>query len=488
MGSLIRFLLNDREVSLAAPSDTPLLTALRDEFLLMGTKPGCREGDCGACTVLIGEVTVAGLRYRNVVACLMPVGQAHGRHVVTIEGLNQDQLSPVQKAMVDHGGQQCGFCTPGFVVSLSQLALDATVPTQTRARAVMDGNICRCTGYGGILRAADEVVQGIRAHHEVTDRIAWAVQHGYVPPYFTRVASQLSAMDQRLPVLSPDHPAVPAGVTTRVASSTQTAAAPSLAGGTDLMVKRQWSKDPSSQLFQADMPGHRIHEVDGVVVIQAGATGTDLGDAECLIRMFPRLPQFLKLVASTQIRNMGTVAGNLVNASPIGDYTIMLLALGARLSLKTSKGKQRTLPLDALYRGYKALNKADDELLVDIRVDVPSANSRFNFEKVSKRTHLDIASVNTAIQLEVQDGAIVGARLSAGGVGPTPMVLARTSAWLNGKPFSLATFEAAGQQAQQEISPISDVRGTARYKRLLLDRLIVAHFHEINAELEGEAA
>lgn len=470
MANPTRFLLNDREVSLSTPSDTPLLTALRDDFQLVGTKPGCREGDCGACTVLLGEVTVSGLRYRNVVACLMPLGQVHGRHVVTIEGLNQSGLSPVQRAMIEHGGQQCGFCTPGFVVSLTQLALEATVPDQARARAVMDGNICRCTGYGGILRAADEVVQAMRAHHEVGDRIAWAAQHGYVPPYFKDVAARLNNMVQRLPVVS------------------QTRPVPTVAGGTDVMVKRQWSRHGSAQLLPAGGYSQPIYEADGAVVIEASATGTDLGESELLQRHIPRLPQFLKLVASTQIRNMGTVAGNLVNASPIGDYTIMLLALGARLSLRMPDGSQRTLPLERLYRAYRTLDKAEDELIVDVRFDVPSATSLFTFEKVSKRTHLDIASVNTAVQLEVHDGLIANARLSAGGVGPTPMALPRAAAFLNDKPFACETFEGAGQVAQQEISPISDVRGTARYKRLLLERLVVAHYHEIASQLDGEAS
>ena len=215
-----------------------------------------------------------------------------------------------------------------------------------------------------------------------------------------------------------------------------------------------------------------------LLMLGAATTVEDMRRSELLLRRFPRLRQHLKLVSSTPIRNMATVAGNFVNASPIGDLTIFFLALDAQLTLQNAAGQTRQLPLRELYRGYKQLNRQPNEQLVEISFRPPAADEVFNFEKVSKRTHLDIASVNAAARLRVLDGVIQAAHLSAGGVGPTPLYLRRTSEWLAGQPLSPDTLRAAGELAQQEISPISDARGTQEYKRLLLRQLLYAHFLE----------
>ncbi|RZL02311.1 MAG: (2Fe-2S)-binding protein, partial [Hymenobacter sp.] len=184
----------------------------------------------------------------------------------------------------------------------------------------------------------------------------------------------------------------------------------------------------------------------------------------------------LRLVSSTPIRNMGTVAGNFVNASPIGDLTIIFLALGAEVILADANGATRAVPLAELYVGYKKLAKTPDEQVTEISFPAPRADDFFNFEKVSKRTHLDIASVNTAAWLRVENGLIAAARLSAGGVGPVPLLLARTGEYLVGRELNTETMAGANEVMQAEISPIGDVRGTAAYKRLLLRQLLFAHF------------
>ena len=199
--------------------------------------------------------------------------------------------------------------------------------------------------------------------------------------------------------------------------------------------------------------------------------------------LLPHLPQYLKLVSSTPIRNMGTVAGNFINGSPIGDLTIMFLALGASITLLDTAGRTRELALPDLYLGYKKLAKAADEQVTEISFPAPLADDFFHFEKVSKRTHLDIASVNSAVWLRVENGVIQQARISAGGVGPVPLLLARTSEFLVGRELTAETVLAANTVMQDEISPISDVRGTADYKRLLLRQLLWAHFLEFAPEL-----
>ena len=220
------------------------------------------------------------------------------------------------------------------------------------------------------------------------------------------------------------------------------------------------------------------------MVLGAATTATQLLDSDLLRGLLPNLPQYLKLVSSTPIRNMGTVAGNFINGSPIGDLTIMFLALGASVTLLDAAGSTRELALPDLYLGYKKLAKAPDEQVTEISFPAPLSGDFFHFEKVSKRTHLDIASVNSAAWLRVENGQIAAARVSAGGVGPVPLYLARTSAFLVGRELTADTLTAANAVMQEEISPISDVRGTADYKRLLLRQLLWAHFLEFAPELE----
>jgi len=246
-----------------------------------------------------------------------------------------------------------------------------------------------------------------------------------------------------------------------------------------------------------------IRDTGEHIEVGASATVTDLLESPVMQAIFPNLYKHLKLVSSTPIRNMATLAGNFVNASPIGDMTVWFLALDAEINVRTGSGSDRILPLRDFYKGYKQLNKTADEYITAIRFRKPSGDFRFNFEKVCKRTYLDIATVNTAISLRVgsptvREGAlsvagalphgratdtfIAEAHVSAGGIAPIPLYLEQTSAFLTGKPFTAQTIAEANEIMQSEISPISDVRGTAEYKRLLLRQLFTAHFHELFGE------
>jgi xanthine dehydrogenase small subunit len=223
--------------------------------------------------------------------------------------------------------------------------------------------------------------------------------------------------------------------------------------------------------------------VAGRIVLGAATTATHLLDSELMCNLLPQLPQYLKLVSSTPIRNMGTVAGNFVNGSPIGDLTIMFLALGAYITLADSAGSTREIALPDLYLSYKKLAKTPEEQVTEISFPTPFPRDHFNFEKVCKRTHLDIASVNSAAWLRMNGGFIEAARVSAGGVGPVPLYLSRTSEFLIGRELTAETAAAANEVMQSEISPISDVRGTSDYKRLLLRQLLLAHFLKFAPEL-----
>lgn len=456
---MIQFLLNRDRIATHARPGTVLLDLLRRDHHLTGTKQGCREGDCGACSVLVGRRTPDGVWYRCMAACLLPVGDLHGRHVLTIEGLNGEGLFPVQQAIVDAGATQCGFCTPGMVVALTGFLLDSPSLALDEALAAVDGNLCRCTGYAAIRRATQRLVDGLsRLPAAPGRRLETLIKAAYLPDYLLGVAERLDAIDPQAPSLSPPGDAI------------------RVAGGTDLFVRQADRLQNRPLVFLSDDPelqGMRIEQ--GRFIVGAAMTVTDLRRDDRLRHAFPAWETLFRYMASTPIRNRATLAGNLVNASPIGDLTIALLALGAHLTIR-GPGGRRDLSLAALYRGYKQVDLKADERIETITFACPPPGSRFNFEKVSRRQRLDIASVNTAMQVTVAADRITSARLSAGGVAPIPLLLADSSAWLVGQPLSAGTVAALTEKIDAEIAPIDDVRGSADYKRRLLRRLVVAHF------------
>ena len=254
-------------------------------------------------------------------------------------------------------------------------------------------------------------------------------------------------------------------------------------GGTDLYVQKHDEMVHASIDCLFDKKELKGIEKEGnKCVLGSSVTVTDISGSTLMQEYFPDLQRHLKLVSSTPIRNMATIAGNFVNASPIGDLTIFFLALDAQLVISDGK-KSRELPLRKFYKGYKSLDKSAEEFIEKIWFELPGKQTRFNFEKVSKRTHLDIASVNTAISITMNGDEVVTASLSAGGVGPVPAFLENTSAFLKGKNISEELIQELTAQAQEEIKPISDTRGTEEYKRLLLSQLIKAHFLKLFPEL-----
>lgn len=459
----IQFILNDRAIKTSLPEGLVLLDFLREYQRLTGTKIGCREGDCGACSVLIGTLDENEVKYLPITSCLFPLGRVHGAHVVTVEGISGASLTPVQRAMVEHSGTQCGFCTPGFVVSMTGFALESGSVYQDDPRDAINGNICRCTGYKSIERALSDVSEQLREKPQGPEQITWLIAQGFVPPYFAGVADRLRAIAPRTPSAHPSqgHTVV-------------------LGGGSDLNVQRPEAIRDAEVTFAQEHAPKQISEQDGFVYIGGAATMEDLNRSPLIARYVPSIRDFMRLVASTPIRTIASIAGNLVNASPIGDVTILMLALRAEIELTTQE-TQRWLPLEDLYLGYKTLSKEKSEIVTRLRFPCTTPNSRLHFEKVSKRTFLDIASVNSAMRLEVQDDIIQEARLSAGGVAAIPKFLRDTSQWLIGQPLTWETALEAAKRAQAEVQPISDIRGSADYKRLLLRQLVLAHFAEATA-------
>lgn len=440
------------------PPGMVLLDFVRYHQHLTGTKTGCNEGDCGACTILIGELQNDELTYRSVTSCLTPLGNVHGKHVVTIEGLNMEGLNPIQQAMYDESATQCGFCTPGFVVSLAGYCLSNKPATTQNAIGCVDGNICRCTGYKSIERAAAKVAQLLqeRQHEAPTE---FVTRQRILPAWFAEIKQRLQLLSLNLN--GQLHP---------------TEATEWVAGGTDVYVQKHDSMKEAAIRFLFDDDSLRgITKKGNRCLIGAAASVSALTESPLMQEYFPGLNSYMKLVSSTPIRNIATIGGNIINASPIGDLTIFLLALNALLVFNNGE-QRREIPLRQLYKGYKTLDKTPDEWLETILFELPPYGSLFNFEKVSKRTHLDIASVNSAISIRMHKELIDEVRISAGGVAPVPKLLEKTNAFLLGKPVQESVIEEAIAVAQTEIAPISDARGTEDYKRLLLGQLIKAHF------------
>jgi len=467
----MEFILNDRSIKTDKPGGMTLLDFVRYEKHLMGTKIGCREGDCGACTVLIGSLSGDKMNYISMTSCITPLANAAGKHVVTIEGLNMPELSPVQKAFVDAGATQCGFCTVGFIVSLSGYCLTAKKPSYEDAISAIDGNICRCTGYKSIERATVSLVSKLNEINS-KDQIQWLVRERFIPYYFQTIPERLAL------IISP--PPTPRPPLASPALHLRGAGKVIVGGGTDLYVQRPEeleTGDVNTFFDRSDLSGISVNDTD--CFVGASSTVTDLLQSSEINNLFPKLNKYGKLISSTPIRNMGTVGGNLVNASPIGDMTIFFLALDSAVTLRKTTGEKRTILLRDFYLKYKTIDKAEDEFIEALSFNTFGKDTYFNFEKVSKRTNLDIASVNSAIQLTLKGDVIQQVHLSAGGVGPIPLYLKKTSAFLTGKELSHDTVIASIEVMMAEISPISDARGSKEYKGLLLRQLLFAHFIEL---------
>lgn len=461
---MIEFILNQQSIKTSFPSGSTVLDFVRYHKHLTGTKIGCREGDCGACTVLVGDFEAGRLIYRSATSCLMPLGNAVGKHIVTVEGINMEQLTPVQQAMVDANGTQCGFCTIGFVVSLTGFVLHQQNKNYTEAIAAIDGNICRCTGYKSIERAAQVLSAQIQAKPQ-QNTLDWLIENQFIPPYFKQIETRLHDLKTQIDTQN---------------TSTKHQNTLIIGGGTDLNVQKpeKIKHTPLHHLSDNEqLKG--IFVKDDNYYIGASVTVSQFAESGLMQATFPNLQKYIKLVSSTPIRNMATMAGNLVNASPIGDMSVFFLALDSSLLLNHN-GQKRTIKLRDFYKGYKQLDKNADEFIEQISFKKPNSSTLFNFEKVCKRTHLDIASVNTACQMSLDDtNTITQIHLSAGGVAPFPKYLHNTVTYLTGKKIDEPTLQKAIEIMQTEVAPISDVRGSSHYKRLLLQQLFKAHFLSI---------
>ena len=466
----LHFLRRGKTVAL---TDVPPMRTVLDYLRLTeksrGTKEGCNEGDCGACTVAVGTVVEGELRYQSVNACIMLLGQLDGKELVTVDDLAADgALHPVQQALVEHHGSQCGFCTPGFVVSLFTLYHAGYKPTRQQVVDHIAGNLCRCTGYRPIIDAALAVCTG-KALDGWNERAAQTIE-------------QLNRLADGEDVMIPHGEgffAAPATVDSLASLTLQYPDAVILAGATDvgLWITKQLRDLPRIIHVGRAQGFAAIEDLEDRLMIGAGATYSAAADK--LAAIDADIGETLRRIGSTQVRNSGTVGGNIANGSPIGDMPPMLIALGAKLHLLEGDAR-RNLPLEDFFIDYGKQDRDKGELVEWIEVPKLKVNEAFRCSKISKRFDQDISAVMGAFKLSLDKRVVIVARVAFGGMAATPKRAAKTEAALTGlsldKPESWA--EAVVQLAQ-DFQPISDMRASAEYRLKAAQALLLRALHEI---------
>lgn len=454
---------------------------------LPGTKVACAEGDCGACTVLVGRPDAAGrcFDYQTIDACIAFVYQFDRCHVITVEGIQQNgTLSDVQTAMVDCHGSQCGFCTPGFVMALHGIAEQRSNRlTDDELRLGLSGNLCRCTGYeqimdaGRSLNPADMI--DADACLNANSMLAEISKFG-VSPVHVNARPTVETTNGAPTESQPPEVFLPSTLDELLARRAERPSSTLVAGATDLGVQHNHGKvSPTDILYtQGVAELDQLSVDDKQLVIGAAVSWSRM--EEYLEDRVPEYYRILTRFGSPQVRHAGTLIGNLANASPIADSIPFHYVAGSTLEL-ASVGGRRQVPIEEFYLGYKQLDLRADEVIVSVRTPLPTVQEFLKLYKISKRRDMDISTVTAAFWLELDNDTILSARIATGGVGPTVVRLPRAEASLSGKPFIVETMLAAGQVARGEITPISDVRGSANFRLQLVENLFAKCFYDLSS-------
>ncbi|WP_296597241.1 xanthine dehydrogenase small subunit [Phenylobacterium sp.] len=463
MGRPIRFVLNGAAHELPADTDPTLtvLNWLRYHRRLTGTKEGCAEGDCGACTVVVSDLADGVVRHRAVNACILFAPMLDGRAITTVEGLGREgALSPVQQAMVDTHASQCGFCTPGFVMSLEALRRAGGPTDADSLKDALAGNLCRCTGYGPILAAGQAM--GATEGDDGALRAALAA---------IRPTEMLTLEHEGRRFFAPRSADELAGVLEANPGATV------LAGGTDvgLWVTKQHRVLETIVSLNDCADLKAVDDLGGAIRIGAGTRYADAHPA--LAALHPEFGELLRRLGGLQVRNLGTVCGNIANGSPIGDMPPALIAAGATLVLRKGSAR-RELPLETFFLAYGKQDRAPGEFVEAVIVPKPAAGRIFKIAKLSKRFDQDISAVCLGLSVGLDGDRVTDARIAFGGMAATPKRAAACEAALIGQPWTAETVETAVARLGEDFAPITDMRASADYRLEAAKNLIRRAFRE----------
>jgi len=465
---LIQFLLNrELRTEHALDPNVTVLNYLREHVGKTGTKEGCASGDCGACTVVVGELDGDRVRYRTLNSCLTFVSSLHGKQLITVEDLkHQGKLHSVQQAMVDCHGSQCGFCTPGFIMSLFALQKNSSGFDKGATLEALAGNLCRCTGYRPIIDAAEQACCQKQPDQFDAFEADTVIRLKAIAP---RETAELNSGDKRC--------LVPLTVADLADLYTANPEARLLAGGTDLALEvTQFHRELPVMIYVGHIEDmKRIEVTDSAIEIGAAAALSDCYEA--LSREYPDFGELLHRFASLQIRNQGTLGGNIGNASPIGDAPPLLIALGAQIALRQGNTR-RILPLQDYFLDYKVTARQEAEFIEKIIVPRKQANQAFRAYKVSKRLDDDISAVCAAFNLTIVDGVVTDARIAFGGMAAIPKRASACEAALVGSAWYPGVIERACDALGEDFTPLSDFRASKEYRLLTAQNLLRKFFLE----------
>jgi xanthine dehydrogenase small subunit len=472
MSDTVRFLLDGevRELPGLDPTRT-VLEVLRGDLCRTGTKEGCAEGDCGACTVLVGDLDDGAVTWRAVNSCIQFAPMLHGKALMTVESLGTaDALHPVQQAMVDHHGSQCGFCTPGIVMSLYGRAVGAA-GTDAGVDEVLAGNLCRCTGYGPIIAAANATPA------EAAPDVAVALQ-SIAPSDMLRLDydDALAGMTRRW-------------LTPRTLAQLDEALATHpnptfVTGATDvgLWVTKQ-RRALETVISLSEVAELKTIETLADGSLRIGAAVTYARALKTLSALYPDLGEMMRRLGSVQVRNAGAIGANIANGSPIGDMPPALIAAGATLVLRRG-AVSRSMPLEDFFIAYGKQDRSPDEIVEAVIAPPPKASTLFKVYKLTKRFDQDISAVCAAFGFDIEDGLVASARIAFGGMAATPKRASACEAALVGKPWTQATVEAAATALAADFTPLSDMRASAAYRMLSAQNLLRKAFLESQGAVE----
>ena len=470
---MIRFVMDGelRTLDHCDPTRT-VLEWLREDLRNTGTKEGCAEGDCGACTVVLGELIGDRVQYRAINACIVFLPMLHGRELITVESLGSSRdLHPVQKTLADLNGSQCGFCTPGFVMSLFARYQDSDPALPDSVNTVLAGNLCRCTGYGPIQETGSSLKPdtSIQSRFGGPETIALLksirdVDAGEIrfhdANYNTTRKAYIPTSEHQLAVLLSQYPE-----------------ATLIAGATDVgLWVTKHMRDLKTLIFLGNIPSLQTieHTEDGLTI----GSGVKYSDAlSHLAKYHPDLAALVTRIGSVQVRNSGTVGGNIANGSPIGDTPPFFIALDAKLTLASKTG-ERTLPIEDFFIEYGKQDLAPGEYVKSITLPPLSADTIFRTYKISKRFDQDISAVCGAFAITLKDGVVSKARIAFGGMAGTPARASACETTLIGEPWTETSINAACTAMELDYAPMTDMRASADYRMKVAQNLLRKVFAE----------